>query len=310
MKNWYVASDKEPSSKLPKWKYSYFPTLEITTSIPRNGCVVDCVFCPQRTLQKTYQGERFLSLDNFKRIIDKIPQEIRITFAGFTEPWLNKHCTDMVLYAHEKGHSIAVFTTGIGMRIEDFERIRHIQFAPKPNGGFVLHIPDQERRAKHPITPKYVELLNHIQVTHFNGQPIHNYHWMCMGTPHECIRDVISTADVPDMWSRAGNLLGEAILKPELLNLKDHFRSIYHGEQDMTCSCDERLYHNVMLPNGDVSLCCMDYGLEHILGNLLEQEYEDILPEPYSCFKLCRFCENGVSPNSEMILKEKENYNL
>lgn len=294
--------------KLPKWKYSKSPTLEITTSIPRNGCVVDCVFCPQRTLQKTYTGERFLSFENFKKIIDKVPQEIRITFAGFTEPWLNKYCTDMVLYAHEKGHPISVFTTGIGMTINDFERIRHIKFASYPNGGFILHIPDQERRAKHPITPKYIELLRHIQITHFEKEPIHNYEWMCMGTPHESIFDFISTSPVPMMWSRAGNLYGEALLKPELIN--NPFASIYHGEQDMTCKCEERLYHNVMLPDGNVTLCCMDYGLEHILGNLLEQEYEDIIPEPYSCFKLCRFCENGISPNNEFIMKEKENYNL
>jgi len=196
------------------------------------------------------------------------------------------------------------------MTIDDFERIRHIPFAPRPNGGFVLHIPDQENRAKHPITPKYVELLRHIQITHFEERPVHNYHWMCMGTPHECISDVISSADVPMMWSRAGNLFAEALLKPELFNLKDGFGSIYHGEQQMTCSCEERLYHNVMLPNGDVSLCCMDYGLEHILGNILEQEYEDILPEPYSCFNLCRFCENGISPESELIKKEKEFHNL
>ena len=294
----------------PKWKYSYFPTLEITTSIPKNGCVVDCVFCPQRTLQQTYQGERFLSFENFKKIIDKVPSEIRITFAGFTEPWLNKHCTDMVLYAHEKGHPISVFTTGVGMQIEDLRRIRHIKFASNPNGGFVLHIPDQERRAKHPLAPKYVDVLRYIHLSHLYESPIHNYHWMCMGTPHECVSDIIQHAQVPDMWSRAGNLLGEAILKPELMNLKNHFGAVYHGEQDVTCNCDERLYHNVLLPNGDVSLCCMDYGLKHILGNLLEQEYNDILPEPYSCFKLCRLCENGISPESDFIKQEKENYNL
>lgn len=294
----------------PKWTYTWFPTLEITTSIPKNGCVVDCVFCPQRTLQKKYQGERFLSLDNFKKIIDKIPSEIRITFAGFTEPWLNKYATEMVLYSHEKGHPIAIFTTGIGMKIEDFEKIRNIPFSSGPNGGFILHIPDQERRAKHPITPKYVELLRHIQITHFGGQPILNYNWMSMGTPHECISDVISTAPVPMMWSRAGNLFGESLLKPELINFKDYFGSIYHGEQDITCNQEERLYHNVLLPNGDVSLCCQDYNLDHIIGNLFEQEYEEILPEPYSCFNLCRYCENGISCNSEKIIKEKEYFNL
>ena len=72
-------SDKKPLSNSPQ------PTIEFTTSInSKNGCVVDCVFCPQRTLQRVYKGEEFMSLDNFKKTIDKIPQEIRITFAGFT----------------------------------------------------------------------------------------------------------------------------------------------------------------------------------------------------------------------------------
>jgi len=30
----------------------------------------------------------------------------------------------------------------------------------------------------------------------------------------------------------------------------------------------DRIFRNVLLPNGDVVLCCMDYGLDHILGNL------------------------------------------
>ena len=63
-----------------------------------------------------------------------------------------------------------------------------------------------------------------------------------------------------------------------------------------SCGCDETLYHNVVLPNGDVSLCCMDYGLKHILGNLYTQEYNDIIPEPLSCFTLCSSCENGIKP--------------
>ena len=30
--------------------------------------------------------------------------------------------------------------------------------------------------------------------------------------------------------------------------------------------CD-RIYQNVLLPNGDVVLCCMDWSAEHVLGN-------------------------------------------
>jgi FkbM family methyltransferase len=277
-----------------RWRNSIAPTMEFTTSIDtQNGCVVDCVFCPQRTLQKSYKGERFMTLDNFKKAVDKLPQEVRVTFAGFTEPWLNKDCTDMVLYAHEKGHPISIFTTGIGMSIDDIERIKHIPFAGNPNGCFTLHLPDQERKAKHPITKRYIEVIEHFGKIQ---NEIHNFTTMCMGTVHEDVRHVFSSAPVYDMWSRAGNLVGEMIMKPELLERKSEWRIADHGNKPMTCGCLEKMYHNVMLPNGDVSLCCMDYGLKHILGNLYEQNYEDIVPENNQCFELCRLCENAVEP--------------
>ena len=277
-----------------KWKNSIMPTMEFTTSIDtKNGCVVDCVFCPQRTLQKSYKGERFLSLENFQKAVDKMPEEIRVTFAGFTEPWLNPKTTEMLLYAHQKGHPISVFTTGIGMNVDDVERIMNIPYAGNPNGGFVLHLPDQERKAKHPITDRYIKVIEKFGEVH---SQIQNFTLMCMGTVHESVRHVFPNAPNYEMWSRAGNLLGESIMKPELLNIKDEYKSIYHGEQPMTCGCLEKLYHNIMLPNGDVSLCCMDYGLEHILGNLIEQDYEDVIPEDNTCFNLCRFCENAKKP--------------
>ena len=37
-----------------------------------------------------------------------------------------------------------------------------------------------------------------------------------------------------------------------------------------------KLNHSVLLPNGDVVLCCMDYSIKHKVGNLLEQEYCEI----------------------------------
>ena len=287
----YIDNRTQPKKK---WENSIMPTMEFTTSIDvKNGCVVDCVFCPQRTLQKVYKGERFLSLDNFKIAVDKMPKDIRVTFAGFTEPWLNPKTTEMLLYAHENGHPVSVFTTGIGMSLDDIERIKGVPFAGNPNGGFVLHLPDQERKAKHPITDRYIKVIERFGEVH---SQIQNFTLMCMGTVHESVRHVFPEASTYQMWSRAGNLLGESIMKPELLNRKDEYKSVYHGEQPMTCGCLEKLYHNIMLPNGDVSLCCMDYGLEHILGNLVEQEYDEVIPEDNTCFNLCRFCENAKRP--------------
>ena len=275
-----------------KWQHWPAPTVEITTIIPEKGCVVDCVFCPQRVLEKVYTGTRIMTVDAFKTLIDRIPQDVRITFAGFTEPWMNKHCTDMVIYAHEQGHPISVFTTGVGVSVEDLERIVDIPYHGNPNGGFVLHLPDSELLARHPITPGYLNTLSWLRDNHHR---IQNFSTMTMGQVHPSVRHLFDWAPSFEMWSRAGNLVRESLLKPKLINLRDRWNAVYH-EGDRTCGCVEHLYHNVLLPNGDVSLCCMDYGLDHILGNLYTQSYEDVIPEAQSCRDICNYCENGVEP--------------
>jgi MoaA/NifB/PqqE/SkfB family radical SAM enzyme len=277
-----------------KWQHWPLPTLEITTTIPEKGCIVDCAFCPQRVLENVYKGTRILTLDNFKFLIDKVPKDVRITFAGFTEPWMNKYCTDMVLYAHEQGHPISVFTTGVGMNVEELELLVNLPYQGGPNGGFILHLPDKELLARHPLTPGYFKVLEWFQL---NNYKIQNFNIMCMGETHPDIAPYFYWAPNHKMWSRAGNLVRESLLKPKLLNLKDRWDAIYHEDQNRTCGCEEHLYHNVMLPNGDISLCCMDYGLDHILGNLYEKKYESIIPNHWQKFNLCNYCENGVNPD-------------
>ena len=281
-----------------KWQNYPAPTLEITTIIPEKGCVVDCVFCPQRTLEEVYKGTRILTLEAFKTMVDKVPKDVRITFAGFTEPWMNKYCTEMVVYAHEQGHPVSVFTTGVGVSIEDMEAIVDIPFAGNPNGGFVLHLPDAEMLARHPITPGYLKTLEWIRD---NKHRIQNFSVMSMGKElHPSVRHIFDWAPSYDMWSRAGNLIRESVAKPQLITLRDRWNAITHTGPK-TCGCVEGLYHNVLLPNGDVSLCCMDYGLEHIIGNLNTQSYEDVIPEDQTCYDLCNFCENATDPKEKII---------
>ena len=281
-----------------KWQNYPAPTLEITTIIPEKGCVVDCVFCPQRTLEEVYKGTRILTLEAFKTMVDKVPTDVRITFAGFTEPWMNKYCTEMVVYAHEQGHPVSVFTTGVGVSIEDMEAIVDIPFAGNPNGGFVLHLPDAEMLARHPITPGYLKTLEWIRD---NQHRIKNFSVMSMGKElHPSIRHIFDWAPSYEMWSRAGNLIRESVAKPQLVTLRDRWNAITHTGPK-TCGCVEGLYHNVLLPNGDVSLCCMDYGLEHIIGNLNTQTYEDVIPEDQTCYELCNFCENATDPKEKII---------
>jgi hypothetical protein len=233
-------------------------------------------------------------------MIDKVPTDVRITFAGFTEPWMNKYCTEMVVYAHDQGHPVSIFTTGVGVSVEDMEAIVHIPFAGNPNGGFVLHLPDAEMLARHPITPGYIKTLEWFRD---NNHRIKNFSKMSMGAElHPSIRHIFDSAPSYAMWSRAGNLFREAVAKPQLITLRDRWNAITH-EGPKTCGCVEGLYHNVLLPNGDVSLCCMDYGLDHIIGNLHEQSYEDVIPKDQTCFTLCNSCENATDPKVIKFVK-------
>lgn len=274
-----------------KWRATPYPTLEITTSIPIKGCPNDCVFCPQRVLAKAYseiRDTRVMTFSDFQVAIDKVPIEVGITFAGFTEPFLNKSCSDMIVYAHESGHRISVFTTAVGMTLKDVEKIKDIPFASGPNSGFALHLPDKGGYSKHNVTQGYINIITALQLTN-----IQNFYSVCMGTIHEELTYLFPNVYIQEMWSRAGNLKREMQLKPGLLKLTDKFKSVDNGEGKWTCNCLEKLYHNVLLPNGDVSVCCMDYSLEHIIGNLYTQDYNNILPELDASFDLCRFCENA-----------------
>jgi hypothetical protein len=68
-------------------------------------------------------------------------------------------------------------------------------------------------------------------------------------------------------------------------------------------ACKRNLRQNHLLPNADVILCSADYGLKHVLGNLLEQSYESIFQgDEYrkienslcdeSSDTLCRYCDS------------------
>jgi radical SAM protein with 4Fe4S-binding SPASM domain len=78
---------------------------------------------------------------------------------------------------------------------------------------------------------------------------------------------------------------------------------------------EDRLDVSVLLPNGDVSLCGQDYGLQNILGNLLKTDYVSLFQS--DTFKkirekmkshdsdiICRNCHEAM-PESELIERRK-----
>lgn len=237
--------------------------LEITTKI---GCSINCVYCPQKLLMGKYfagynKRKSMLSYDDFKTCIDKLPQGTRIDFSGMAEPWLNKACTDMVCYAAEKGFKIAIYTTLVGMNKTDFNRIKDIDFEE-----FVLHVPDDKSNAHIDISQAYIDLLQEVVEYRKDDQPLVTG-FSCHAGIHPAIAASIPANSklITELINRAGNIESDYVVSKE-------------NEGEILCvNCGENINHNVLLPDGTIVLCCMDYGMEHVLGNLLEQGYEDIL---------------------------------
>ena len=279
-------------------------TLEITTMV---GCAINCKYCPQEKLflrYKTLSKENIMSMDTFRTCINKVPSRVAIHFSGFCEPWQNKNCTNMLLYAFQKGHPIQVFSTLQGMSIEDFNQIKYIPF-----DKFIIHLPDKQRNSKFRIDNNYLEVLKYV--IDFFKSPHKNIYFgaSCHGEIDSDIEKVIpvgffdqenSLGIQQEMHDRAGCL---------------DFDELEHkySKGKITCGlCSRQLNRNVLLPDGTVSLCCMDYKLEFILGNLLINKYKDLFNssvyrkllvslEDENYDVLCRHCiiASPVAPDYE-----------
>jgi len=241
----------------------YFrPIVEITSRV---GCSMRCRYCPQDLFIKKYKSvERpmTMSFDTFKTCIDKLPKEAIIDFAGFAEPFLNPHIIDMMEYAYDKGRDLRLYTTLTGLSLKELERVLNIPFL-----SVVLHLPDKKHCANIPITDEYFKMLDIcISTTKEDGQPFVDHANAQCEPPPEILERIDGRVRVTwDVIDWAGN-----IDTPEV-------RTSEEKNGSLLCAMSANQNHNILLPDGSLLLCCMDWGMNYVLGNLLTDSYENIM---------------------------------
>lgn len=98
------------------------------------------------------------------------------------------------------------------------------------------------------------------------------------------------------IFDRAGNLEKQGLLHK---NAKGKIRCMAGSKTNIGIWTPE------VLPDGTVTLCCMDYGMKHVLGNIVKQSWEDIYAgaeyqkilkgfEDETIDILCRNCTGAV----------------
>lgn len=243
--------------------------IEVTTVI---GCSVDCKYCPQKLLLNRYfetdkTRKNRMTIDDFKVYLEHTPANCEFVFCGMSEPFLNKDCMAMIQMACDAGRDVSLFTTLVGLSVTELQKL--LMF---PIRYVTLHAADKFNHAKIRTDDEYYRKIELI----INGKKRN-------GTPFV---DVINTQAEPDsrvveicegkyeiltsLHDRAGNL-GD--LKDD--TLEKCYQEL-EGEKIYCCTCGLDLNNQILLPDGTLVLCNMDFGLRHQLGNLLQDDYETI----------------------------------
>jgi sulfatase maturation enzyme AslB (radical SAM superfamily) len=230
--------------------------LEITTTI---GCRVACTYCPQKALTSSYRHRSktiTLELDDFRRFLHSVPSDVKIAFSGYSEPFLNTSCVDMMRHAAEKGHALIASSTLEGMSLEDAKHLLDIPFE-----RFLVHLANDKEQERVTLDDRYFKILDIFQ-----GHPTFRFH----ADGYKVHRDIEKHLDsyvLKKVHTRAGNVPTQKV--------EDMEERIEALALQGPISCD-RITGNVLLPNGDVALCCMDFSLRHIIGNLGQQPYDSL----------------------------------
>jgi len=266
--------------------------LEITTNI---GCKNKCRYCPQKKIISAYLKRSHITdmnLSMFKDYLKKVPNDKIIVFSGFSEPFLNQECSSMILYAHRCGYKISVYTTVVGMKESDIELIKDIPFLV-----FGVHLPYDDGQTKIEVNNTYLKIINKIVDYKINNLIFLGIQSKKIKTLPPALEELLKKSDFSVineiMHTRAGNvqMKRKIVENPNRINGKLEF-------------CN-RLNNPTLLPNGDVVLCCMDWSLKHILGNLLEIDYMDLFKTDTfldivkgfvdeNIDTLCRYCDFAI----------------
>lgn len=264
--------------------------IDITTKI---GCRLNCDYCPQEVIGKSFlkiKGEKLLTLELFKNYIRTVPLDVEMCFCGFSEPWGNPDCTSLVEYAYQRGHAITIYTTLDGMTINDVQRLEKLKFLK-----FSIHLPDNKNEMHIQMNEEYVQVLEAVLKSSISPLTLSVQTFKFPNTKiHPALQSVLKKSKFPirrlidTINSRAGNLS------------MDQISPIQRIKGDLVFC--PNMNGGLLLPNGDLYLCSMDWGLRHKIINLKTDSFQDYFQhseylkiikanKDESIDVLCRTCE-------------------
>lgn len=243
--------------------------IEITMDI---GCANMCDYCPQDLFINTYfnkygkNSERHMTLENIKKYFSTIPKDLEVHFAGFSEPLVGDEFLDILQWLTGEGYKSTIFTKLNGVELKVLKKAIEIGVE-----AVNIHITDNNNRTLIKEDESYIDKISKA-LRILKHKDVYTM-VTCLGEVSENLKEVLNKYDSISLNIGSNFINGRAgQVKREYIN-ETEYRT---NSIDCCKSLNRNLKFNVLLPNGIVTLCCMDFGLNHILGNLKEQSYEEV----------------------------------
>lgn len=246
--------------------------LEVTTII---GCPGNCLkYCPQEVFLKRYGKKRlrFLTLDDWHKVLHNIPPDLGIRFGDFSEPLLHPEFVQIAKMAIDHGHKLNLFTALICSNNKQIDELLSLDF--KLDKGIVLHFPDG-KVLKAPKDPDYPFKLAKI-ITNPN----------------------FSKVDAMRMDNNFVTSKREDIL-----------RGTAKPTGGVACRANIfRLFKPSMLPDGIVYPCCMDMGLLYPMGNLIVEDWATVTNriKHQKRLSICAYCTWSLTRKQYIVREFKK----
>lgn len=248
------------------------------------GCEIACAICPQSTFVPAYKalgGERTMTPDLLEKYLRTVPRDSILVWSGFSEAFLNPHFPDIIRQYHADGWKMRLDTTLVGCTKESAEFVKSVPWAM-----LKLHLPSHGDKMRLDVTPEYLDILRTV----CQSPSFKCFVWF--GIMREDVKAIIEgSAGEHDFYnklhSRAGNLVTIEKMKRRTGKLRNDCLWLRRGH---------------LLPNGMVCMCCEDWSLIHVFGDLNTENYADIFhKQPFLDILaaheddtkplLCRTCE-------------------
>ena len=258
--------------------------LEISTKI---GCGLMCSYCPQKSHIRAFKTQNLgnenpiiLERDNFIEYLRNVPHDCEIKWTAFSEPLGSRHFPELSKVAEDKGYVESISTTLIG----DQQAINYFITNMEKFVSITIHLPDYNGLMKglgriEDIKKNYKALAKRL-----SESPVllsRTTFFLIGDDVHEIALEALFCHLTQDEFK--GHFIAAKVLNTRNSQIKNEdviidsdvkFRSFVRRNKNEShhfyCAY-KRLNQGVMLPNGDVSICCQDYALEGIRGNLKKE---------------------------------------